>query len=77
MDSERIKAIHQATAYPDSHSVMQALLQVWNECEQEKHSPVPSVEEIYEFLHCNEDDELVEDMQIAKAIHTWLTERGK
>ncbi len=36
MTSERIKEIQQVTAYPESRSVHQALLQVWNECEQEK-----------------------------------------
>lgn len=36
MNSNRIKEIQMATAYPDSISVQQALLQVWNECEQEK-----------------------------------------
>lgn len=35
MTSERIKEIQVATAYPDSLSVKIALLQVWNECEQE------------------------------------------
>lgn len=34
MDSERIKEIQYTTAYPNSVSVKQALLQVWNECEQ-------------------------------------------
>ena len=34
MTSERIKEIQQRTAYPDSISVQQALLQVWNECIQ-------------------------------------------
>ena len=34
MTSERIKEIQQQTAYSDSISVQQALLQVWNECEQ-------------------------------------------
>ena len=33
MNSERIKEIQQSTAYPDSISVQQALLQVWNECD--------------------------------------------
>jgi hypothetical protein len=32
MTSERIKEIQQQTTYPDSISVQQALLQVWNEC---------------------------------------------
>jgi len=36
MTSDRIKEIQATTAYPDSVSVKQALLQVWNECEQEK-----------------------------------------
>ena len=36
MTSERIKEIQDGTAYPESTSVKQALLQVWNECEQEK-----------------------------------------
>jgi len=35
MNSKRIKEIQETTAYPDSVSVKQALLQVWNECEQE------------------------------------------
>lgn len=34
MTSERIKDIHQETAYPESLSVKHALLQVWNECQQ-------------------------------------------
>ena len=36
MTSDRIKEIQQETAYPESVSVQQALLKVWNECEQEK-----------------------------------------
>jgi hypothetical protein len=36
MNTERIKEIQQATAYPKSVSVQQALLQVWNETEQEQ-----------------------------------------
>ena len=35
MTPERIKEIHSLTAYPESISVRQALLQVWNECEQD------------------------------------------
>jgi len=35
MNSERIEEIQSKTAYPESRSVRQALLQVWNECEQE------------------------------------------
>jgi len=36
MTSERIKEIQETTAYPNSVSVKQALLQVWNECCQEQ-----------------------------------------
>ena len=36
MNTERIKEIQQETAYPDSVSVQQALLKVWNETEQEQ-----------------------------------------
>ena len=35
MNTERIKQIQQETAYPNSISVQQALLKVWNECEQD------------------------------------------
>ena len=34
MNTERIKEIQKETAYPDSISVQQALLKVWNECTQ-------------------------------------------
>lgn len=36
MTSDRIKEIQLSTAYPDSVSVTQALLQVWNECKLEQ-----------------------------------------
>ena len=35
MNSKRIDEILKDTAYPESRSVHQALLQVWNECQQE------------------------------------------
>lgn len=44
MTSDRIKEIQETTAYPDSVSVKQALLQVWNECEQEKVEYLKTVE---------------------------------
>ena len=45
MNSDRIKEIQMATAYPESVSVKQALLQVWNECAQEqvKNCSIPAV----------------------------------
>lgn len=36
MNTERIKQIQQETAYPESVSVQQALLKVWNEAQQEQ-----------------------------------------
>lgn len=36
MNTDRIKAIQMETAYPESVSVQQALLKVWNETEQEQ-----------------------------------------
>jgi len=44
MTSERIKEIQSETAYPESVSVQQALLKVWNEYGQQK--PVMSDEEM-------------------------------
>jgi hypothetical protein len=45
MNSDRIKEIQETTAYPESVSVKQALLQVWNECQQEqvKNCSIPVV----------------------------------
>lgn len=44
MTSERIKEIQETTAYPESTSVKQALLQVWHECEMEaKQSSITAV----------------------------------
>jgi hypothetical protein len=34
MTADRIKEIQNETAFPDSVSVCQALMKVWNECEQ-------------------------------------------
>lgn len=34
MTTDRIKEIQAETAYPNSTSVQQALMKVWNECEQ-------------------------------------------
>jgi hypothetical protein len=42
MTPKRIKEIQKETAYPNSISVQSALLQVWNECEQEQ-----------QFKNCN------------------------
>ena len=46
MDSDRIKEIQETTAYPQSVSVHQALLQVWNECEQDKSTHITHIRNI-------------------------------
>ena len=53
MTSERIKEIHLGTAYPESRSVYQSLLQVWNECEQECNAKknLPTAQEIKTALY--------------------------
>jgi hypothetical protein len=48
MTSERIKEIQLETAYPESRSVHLALLQVWNECEQELRKELHSKEDLQE-----------------------------
>ena len=52
MNADRIKEIQQKTAYPESISVYKALLQVWNECEQNQLThpapPQSGVVDIYE-----------------------------
>jgi hypothetical protein len=47
MTTERIKEIQKTTAYPDSTSVQQALLQVWNECEQERSYSEEDIKQAY------------------------------
>jgi len=44
MNSDRIKEIQEQTAYPNSKSVQQALLKVWNECELK--------DELQTYKHC-------------------------
>lgn len=44
MTSDRIKEIHLGTGYPESKSVHQALMQVWNECARDFRWKDPSAE---------------------------------
>jgi len=55
MTTERIKEIQAETAYPNSTSVQQALLKVWNECDQErvKNCSIPDVS-ISLFCRCSQ-----------------------
>ena len=52
MDIKRIEEIQKETAYPDSVSVQQALLKVWNECEQEKAVKNKSSMELENKIKC-------------------------
>jgi len=59
MTSERIKEIQEATAYPNSTSVMLALKQVWNECEQaKKHNDMTPEEFLKERWFTSKDGRL-------------------
>lgn len=55
MTSDRIKEIQETTAYPESVSVMLALKQVWNECEQENKY---SEEDMRKAFYANEDTDI-------------------
>ena len=66
MNTDRIKTIQDNTAHPDSISVQQALLQVWNECDS-------NIEEkinigIEEFLH-EAARELMLELDAARNTH--------
>jgi len=72
MTSDRIKEIQQATAYPDSVSVQQALLQVWNECEQEKNKSESRMYEIRFGQHLKAKIEVGSDsIKVLGAINGW------
>ena len=67
MNTDRIKEIQNETAYPDSVSVCQALLKVWNETEQ-KQLRQPSVSGALPLL----DNILKKEM--SAEMRTWLME---
>lgn len=65
MTTDRIKEIQMETAYPQSRSVAQALLKVWNECEQER--KMPSAEDVkrwHQLLIGRGEDAMQEDIKI-------------
>ena len=67
MNTDRIKEIQNETAFPDSVSVCQALLKVWNETEQEQLRQ-PHVSGALPLL----DNILKEEM--SAEMRTWLME---
>jgi flagellar biosynthesis/type III secretory pathway protein FliH len=58
MNSERIREIQLRTAFPDSRSVMSALLQVWNECGQESAAEISALRERAETAERERDSAL-------------------
>ena len=50
MNTDRIKEIQEKTAYPNSVSIQQALLQVWNECEQDNKDKKYTEEDIIKAI---------------------------
>ena len=62
MNSDRIKKLQEQTAFPDSVSVRQALLQVWNECQQENNIELAALRKENEILKSclNESFEIIE-----------------
>jgi hypothetical protein len=50
MTVDRIKQIQDKTAFPDSVSVCQALLHVWNECEQDALEIIKVQQELIKVL---------------------------
>lgn len=64
MNSNRIKEIQETTAYPESVSVMIALNQVWNECEQDKILPnANDVKRWYQLLVGINEEEMMKDIK--------------
>ena len=57
MNTDRIEQIHKATAYPESHSVQQALLQVWNETAHEYEGLIEEERKAYAEWYGYADEE--------------------
>lgn len=62
MNTKRIEEIQKETAYPDSISVQQALLKVWNECEQEKAVKNNAVSPLVSNSALQDNGKLVDNM---------------
>lgn len=64
MNSDRIKKLQEQTAFPDSVSVRQALLQVWNECQQENNIELAALRKENEELKSKGRFEIPTDKQM-------------
>ena len=70
MNSDRIKEIQSETAFPNSKSVMTALTQVWNECEQENKAKVEELTYLVTELDAHEGAEGWSDY-LENHLKTW------
>ena len=80
MNSDRIKAIQSLTPYPNSVSVHQALLQVWNECEQQHNAIIKAKDKEIKNLHAVINARDLEDKELFEGTHEaleGLTIRGE
>lgn len=83
MTSERIKQIQSETAYPQSVSVQQSLLKVWNECKQSQQQKIEQLEKEVEDLNRlletqNEEQvEILVDKALKNEENTKLKEQVK
>ena len=74
MNSQRIYEIQKKTAYPDSKSVYDALMQVWNECTQTKVAEQNSFEQLVGLMYrfaC--EDTLVVKKGSMPIVHHYVT----
>lgn len=63
MTADRIKEIQDKTAFPDSVSVCQALLQVWNECQEDNSNKKYTEEDLRQaiLLSATSDTDFIPD----------------
>ena len=77
MNSDRIRQIQETTAYPESQSVLLALNQVWNECQQDHNKTMADKEKRYSGIYHNQSQtigELIdENVKQAREIYRFET----
>lgn len=81
MTSERIKEIQDTTAYPNSISVKEALLQVWSECWNQSQSEIDELKAEVERLKgnsilcpkCNGQGIVSKPPHIAGDVQEWIS----
>ncbi len=69
MTADRIKEIQSKTAFPDSVSVCQALLQVWNECKEEGYHKKYTEDDIYMALEFGRSHSSMTDKQFIESLN--------